>query len=716
MRFPERTKLPQALLALTTALTLTLTLLAAPAPLAADGLTPEDVARTAAVREAAVSPDGRWIAYTVSRPRDPKKDEDGSAWSELYVVGTDGTPRPYVTGDVNVGRIDWTPDGSGISFLAKREGDEERSLYVIPVLGGEAKRVLAHNTAISSYDWNPDGRRVAFVATPDPPKKVEEREKKGFDAEVFEEELRNAQVWIAPTKPPDAHENGDAAEPRALELEGSAASALWSPSGERLAVVIAPTSLVDDALMKQRVEVVDPERGEVVGRVDHQGKLGDVAWSPDSRHLALTAGEDLHDPRAAQLMVVPAEGGIPKKLFPGAGFDVESFAWKDTETLVFVAHEGVESRIQSVGLDGGAPVTHVEAGNPSWERLDLGGSMAALVADSPSYPPELFRWALNGEAGTAMAAKPQRLTDLNPWLADVELAPQEAVRWKARDGLELEGLLIHPLDEKPGQRYPLLVVVHGGPEAHYSNGWLTRYSSPGQMGAAEGYAVFYPNYRGSTGRGLDFAKSSQGDPAGKEFDDVVDGVDHLIATGLVDGDKVGVTGGSYGGYATAWMSTYYTKRFAAGVMFVGISEKIAKWGASDIPNELNWVHDRHWPWEDWDLMWQRSPVRYVEQARTPLLILHGKNDTRVHPSQSLILFRYLKTLGQVPVRLIWYPDEGHGNRKAIHQLDYSLRMLRWFGHYLKGPGGDKPPAQIDFGFPEEEEETPEVSPVTEPGL
>jgi dipeptidyl aminopeptidase/acylaminoacyl peptidase len=235
---------------------------------------------------------------------------------------------------------------------------------------------------------------------------------------------------------------------------------------------------------------------------------------------------------------------------------------------------------------------------------------------------------------------------------------------------------------------------------------MTSYSNPGQVGAARGFAVFYPNYRGSTGRGVEFGKTSQGDLAGKEFDDLVDAADHFVAAGLADTERIGVTGGSYGGYATAWLSTRHSERFAAGVMFVGISNLLSKVGTSDIPQELYLVHMNRWPWDDWDLMLERSPIRWVEQARTPLLILHGQDDPRVHPAQSLQLYRYLKILGNVPVRLVLYPGEGHGNRAAAARLDYSLRMMQWFEHYLQGPRAgsrtaEPPPADLDYAIPEE---------------
>ena len=185
--------------------------------------------------------------------------------------------------------------------------------------------------------------------------------------------------------------------------------------------------------------------------------------------------------------------------------------------------------------------------------------MMALIGHSRAHPAEVF-FLQEGQ-------EPRRLTRSNPWLDEVGLGDQERLEYQARDGLAIEGILIKPLGYEPGQRYPLIVIVHGGPEAHYSNGWLTSYSMLGQLAAARGFAVFYPNYRASTGRGIDFSKMNHQDTAGGEFDDLVDGVKYLIEEGLVDPDRVGVTGGSYGGYATAWLSTYYSEHFAAGVMW-----------------------------------------------------------------------------------------------------------------------------------------------------
>jgi dipeptidyl aminopeptidase/acylaminoacyl peptidase len=169
-----------------------------------------------------------------------------------------------------------------------------------------------------------------------------------------------------------------------------------------------------------------------------------------------------------------------------------------------------------------------------------------------------------------------------------------------------------------------------------------------------------------------------------------------VEQGLVDPDKVGITGGSYGGFATAWSATALTEHYAAGVMFVGVSNQLSKFGTTDIPNEMFLVHARAWPWDDWQFYLERSPVYHAEKSKTPLLIMHGDSDPRVHPAQSLEMYRYLKTVGQAPVRLVLYPGEQHGNRKAGARYDYSRRLLRWMDHYLKGPGGEPPPYALDY--------------------
>jgi dipeptidyl aminopeptidase/acylaminoacyl peptidase len=394
-------------------------------------------------------------------------------------------------------------------------------------------------------------------------------------------------------------------------------------------------------------------------------------------------------------MVVSADGGQLTDIKPDFEGHIVTAEWKDDATLVYLADVGEHSVVGEIGADGGGDRVLVEGGPDILRSLSQASTgMLAFRGESATHPGEVFVLAGGGD-------QPRRMTDSNPWLASKRLAAQEVVRWEARDGLVIEGVLIRPLDEADGRSYPLIVQVHGGPESHYRNGWNTGYSSPGQVAAGRGIAVLYPNYRASTGRGVEFSMLDHGDMGGKEFDDIVDGVDHLIEIGLVDGDRVGAMGGSYGGYATAWLSTYYSDRFAAGVMFVGISNQISKVGTSDIPDEMFLVHNRLRPWDDWELFLERSPIYYADQSRTPLLILAGEEDKRVNPGQSMELYRHLKLRGEAPVRLIFYPGEGHGNRNAAARLDYSLRSMRWMEHYLMGPGGEMPIPTLDYEDDEE---------------
>ena len=656
-------------------------------------ITLEDALALRSVSAAVLSPDGATIAYVRTVPRKAFADKDGLPWAELHVCDQSGASRPYVTGEVNVSNVAWTPDGQSISYLAKRTGDEERCLYAIPLGGGESRRLVKHATGIAEYSWSPDGKAVAFVATEEEPKRTKELADKGFKAEIYEERPRFAKLFLA--RPFDE----PAVEPRAFDLPGQASDVAFAPDGKRIALALAPTPLVDDQQMARRVHVVDAESGAILARVENPGKLGDLRWSPDGELLAMISGADESDPSTARLLVAPATGGKPRELAPGAEWDAVAFGWQDARTLLFLADHGLSTGLHEIAADGSGFKTILAPGSYALGGFNLSrdGQRAALIGSSARFPSEAFAMS-HGDAA------PRRLTDSNPVLAEIRLAEQEAVDFRARDGLALQGVLIRPLDARPGERVPLILVAHGGPESHYRDAWLTGYSTPGQVAAARGYAVFYPNYRGSTGRGVAFAKSSQGDPAGKEFEDLVDAVDHLVALGLVDPAKVGVTGGSYGGYATAWCSTKLSERFAAGVMMVGITDLVSKAGTTDIPNEMHDVHWRKHAVEDWDLFLERSPVRWVEGAHTPLLIVHGKNDTRVHPAQSLELYRQLKLHGQAPVRLVNYPGEGHGNRNDPARYDYALRMLQWFDHYLRGPGGEPPPPDLEYPLEEKKEE------------
>lgn len=666
-----------------TAMVFVVAALLAAGPVAGAGMSLDQIARLQEVTEVAVHPHGDRVAYVRSVPRKIPDQEDGPAWAELHVADAGGESRGFVTGEVNVAQARWTPDGRSITFLAKRGDDATQRLYAIPADGGEARVLAALETDIDGYSLSPDGTRAALLAFEPVDEALEKERKQGFDQVIYEEDWQPRRIWIADL-------GGNDTEPRMLAPEGSVQEVHWSPAGDRLAVKVAPRELVDDTLIFARIRMLDLE-GNELGRVDNPGKLGAMAWSPDGAHLAFIGTNLQNDPREGRLMVTGASGGEFADLLPGLAGHVWHLDWDGEGRIVHVTYQGTETHVGRIAPDGTGREVVIDD-DRVWYGIDAAGDVLALVGSAASHPREAFRVPQAG-------AEPRRLTDSNPWLEDVELARQEVITYQARDGLEIQGILFYPLDYTEGQRYPLILAVHGGPESHYSNGWLTTYHLPAQHAAAEGYFMFYPNYRGSTGRGVEFTLTSQGRPAQEEFDDLVDGVDHLIAEGLVDADRVGITGGSYGGYASAWGATYYSEHFAAAVMNVGLSETIAMFGTSDIPWEFYHVHYRKWPWEDWDGFREASPVFHVRNAQTPILILHGDADPRVDPTQSKILYRYLVMQEDPPpVRLVLYPGEGHGNRRAASRFDYSLRLMRWMNHYLKGEGGDPPEHRLDYGL------------------
>lgn len=629
-------------------------------------VSPEHVAALQMVNNSVMSSDGRYVAFTKVVPMDPLKDNVPSQ-VHLYILDrATGIAKPYFTAS-SVSQVKFIPGTNKLSFLTRGHGDKANALYEISPDGGAAQQLFAYSSSIINYDWAPDGKRLVFTYSV-PAEKP--KTPLNYQPKFYEEDFDTRVAAIVSLDNPSSVRN--------ISVKGSVYALSWSPNGKKIAITVAPTSSVDDSYMEQKIKVADANTGHIIAEVNNIGKFNHLVWSPDSRQLAYLGAYDLNDPTDGTLFVVSAEGGTPRRIDEKYKGKYEQIAWVNQDRIHYLASEGaatVLGEIYAHGWNNGRVLHRAEEAMITTFSVNKSGSIS-YTANTPTHPTELF--VLEGR-------KSKRITHSNPQLEGLKMGKQEVIRYMARDGAyEIEGMLIYPIDYMPGRRYPLIVVVHGGPESHYSNGWLTNYSSPGQMGAAEGYMVFYPNYRGSTGRGQEFTYSSQNDPAGKEFDDVVDGVDYLIDKGLVDGNRVGVTGGSYGGYATAWMSTYYSDRFAAGVMFVGISNTLSKFGTSDIPMEMYHVHERQHIWENWERQLKRSPIYYVDRAQTPLLIMHGAEDPRVHPTQSMELYRHMKVRKpEVPVRLIFYPGEGHGNARSGSRYDYNLRMMQWFDIYLK---------------------------------
>ena len=651
---------------------------------AQSAITVEDIPKIKSVIQTSVSPDGDNVAFTRSLPRTLYVDENGSNYSELYVVDDKGVERPFITGSVNIKSIEWSNDSKTIYFLAKLKDDKFTSLYQIPVDGGQAQPVLAlKDTSISSYKLSPDNKQVAILAMPAADKSEKELKKLGFKAEVYEMGLKNKQLFIV-----DLAKADKPLTPTALNVDNYVSDVNWAANGEKLLVKTQPTALIDDKYTKSMWHLFDIASNKVTLSFKTEGKLGDAELSHDGKYIAILGAEDKHDPATGRLFIADTKTAEITEWLPDFMGHVVDFEWSHKRnTLNFIANVGTQSFVASIKAGSNKYKKLVKEGEFIASQLSVSDSdkTLALRGNTAKHPNEVFIVRSN---------KATRLTDSNSWLNDKRFAKQETITLKARDGVELDGVLVYPLNYEKGTRYPLIMSVHGGPESHDKDGWVTNYSRPGQMGAARGYAVFYPNYRGSTGKGVDYSKLGQNDYAGKEFDDLVDFKNHLVDMGLVDTKRVGITGGSYGGYASAWGATKLTEHFAASVMFVGVTNQLSKFGTTDISNEMNLVHARSYPWDKWQWYLERSPIYWAGQSETPLLIMHGKDDPRVHPAQSMELYRYMKVQGK-DVRLVYYPGEGHGNRKVAAQYDYSLRLMRWMDNYLMEGKKEMPAFEID---------------------
>ena len=658
-----------------------------PAVVAKEPFTAKDLLGIQRCTGVDIAPDGQWIAYVVNVPR-AAADKAGRDYQEIYLVETrTGRSKPLITGKVNAHSVRFSPDGKKLAFITKR-GDEkaEDQVWMIRLDGGEAVPITQSPTGVKNFNWHPAGDKIAYIAEEPESEKEKRLKDKGYDFVFYEENLKPRNLYIVAISGKKQAEQ--------LTRDYSAWSFVFSPDGNSMAVAMSPNNLVDEEYTSQKVYRIDLQTGERTQITANPGKLGPFSFSPDGTRLVYTAALDQGDHEVSQVYVIDLAGKNQVNLtMPRFKGHVDWALFKDNHTIVYHADEGVWSSLNTVPVKGGQHqvILHSKEVGIVFEtaRFTKDFKHGALIGTTPQVPADIFYW---------QPAQPvKRLTHLNDWLNDRSLGKQEAIRYPARDELEIEGILILPVDYRSGQRYPLAVMVHGGPESHYSQGWISRYGTPGQVLANKGYAVFFPNYRASTGYGVDFGRQGFGDPAGKEFDDIADGIDFLVKTGLADGERVGLGGGSYGGYAAAWFATYYTRYVRAVCMFVGISDLISKRNTTDIPYEELYVHSGQKLEEMWEISLKRSPIYWAQQSKTATLILGGKDDPRVHPGQSLELYRIMKMNRHPAVRLVQYPGEKHGNSKQPGMIDVLYRTLDWFDWYVRDKkplDGPMPPLDL----------------------
>ncbi len=638
-------------------------------------LTPEEVVNLRMVTTVSIQPQGNFIAYTLSVPRSPDE-KPGSNYSELWLVPTGGgASRVYIRKPHSVSSVQWMPDGRTITFLSKRTGfDKHRQVYAIPLDGGEAAQLSHAPRDISRYALSPDGTLLAYIMRDATPDSVKAARKQGFDQSVEDTWSTINRIYVENLRTGESYLVTRGKE-HVWEFR-------WTPGGKNLIYRASLRPFTDDSYMLTDNYIVSVPGGDGKKLLDTEGKITLAKASPDGKYYAWLGAVSFNDPFPGSLFLLKKGSNQPVNLLENYNGTGEAFWWQDNRTILLETLEDVQKVLYEVRISDGRMKKLSPRNAPIFSRLSFTKDMKrfAAIGNTATHPDEVF-------FGKTGRNRWLRLTHSNPVLEKMTFGEQEVIHWTGPDGWEISGILVKPVGYREGQSYPLQVQVHGGPEGARLNGWNTYYSRWVQMLAQHGIMVLLPNYRGSIGKGVAFAKGDHNDLMGKEFEDILAGIDYLVDRGMVDPERVGIGGGSYGGYASAWAATRYSERFAAAVVFVGISNQISKAGMSDIPMENAVVHWNQWLYDDFDFTWERSPLKYIKHARTPTLILHGKEDKRVPLNQAYELYRGLKFV-KTPTQLVVYPREGHGNRERAHRLDVCRRGLEWYLRYLLDTKGN----------------------------
>ncbi len=632
-------------------------------------LTPEMVVSLKTVSSVTIDPAGKNIAYILTTPRGADEDA-GGRYSELLVVpAAGGVPRQFTYKPNAAGSPQWSPDGKWIYFASRRkEVDENSEVYRIPVDGGEAELVTKSSNGVRQYKLSPDGKWIAYTMTDAMTAAEKNEAKKGNDVQTVDKNFKQHRLYVQAI---------GSSESKSISGEMSVWEFEWSPDGNQIIFQASATPRTDDSFMFKKI-YMGWANSHMPPKVltETKGKLGNMAWSPDGKQIAFLGGVDESDPTNGSIFVVPATGGAAKNLSQNYEGTVTWVGWLDAATLIFSATERSHTALNTMPAAGGAFKRIIDAGyNLSNISITANGKTLAMAANTYKHHNEVFVYPL-------LTRKMMRLTNSNPELDNLRFFGTKEISWKAKDGLEITGLLMLPLDYQPGTKYPCIVQVHGGPESAYVEGWTTSYVTWSELLAARGYVVFSPNYRGSTGRGVAYSKADHQDLGGKEFDDVLDGIDFLVQQGYVDPERVGIGGFSYGGYFSAWAATRHTERFKAASMGAGIANWISFTGTSDIPYENSMVHWNLEVFKNMEKAWSRSPLAHVEKSQTALLISHGDKDDRVPIGQGWEIYTAMKLLGKT-VEFDIYPREAHGWAERNHQLYSIKRNLEWFEKYVK---------------------------------
>lgn len=625
-------------------------------------ITSEHILSLRTLTDITISPNGQQAAFVLWEYVGDEQKQRARIW----VVDTSGgEPRPLTRGSFQDTCPRWSPDSQQLAFISanKANGSKGKAqLHVIRVHSDEARQICTLPNGVSNLAWSPDGSRIAFTSL--------EGKEVGTDPLVIAPD-RHKRLW---TIRPD-NDIPEPVTPNGYTIWEHA----WSPDSRQLAVYFT-TGPDETDWYRGQIGIVSANGGAIRQVTQLTRQASSLTWSSDGSRLAYISGEwSDRGLVGGDIFVLSLAEGTLRNITPGIDFSPSWISWfPDGRRFLYAGWSGVTNQAGILDAATGTPTVLLNdfiMGDPPQPCLSATADMQRFVTTHSTQQHPLDAWF--GERTDAGDVKLRRLSRLNPIAEEtIAIAPSQRINYPGADGWRIDALFTPPLTHKgDGSPPPLVVLVHGGPSA----AWIDSFNISVQLLAAAGYAVLQSNFRGSMGRGVAFANAVIGDMGGKEFQDIMHGVDYLIEHAMVDGNRLGITGGSYGGFMTAWAVTH-TTRFKAALMAAGVSDYHSFHAQSNIPDwDMRFIGAS--PLEQPEWYRQRSAITFASRVTTPTLIVHGQEDQAVPVNQAYALYRALRERS-VPTELVIYPREGHGIRERDHRRDYYERLLRWFEKYV----------------------------------
>jgi dipeptidyl aminopeptidase/acylaminoacyl peptidase len=626
-----------------------------------------------------LSPDGRFVAYTMRATNWDENAYETEIWlADTMSVAT----RQLTNGKKSSQSPAWSPDGSRLAFISDRT--DKRQIYLINPAGGEADALTTLEDGVSSFAWAPDGARIAYTATEPKSAAVKDRDKKYGEFQIVEQDYRMAHLFVL-----DVATRATRALTSGAFTVGAFA---WSPDGTRIAfdrqLNTSPASSGSSD-----ISIVTVADASVRSLVTQNGPDSHPVWSPDGSRIAFETSMASPDYYYANRVIaaVPAAGGAPAVLTAAFDEDPSIVAW-NSSGLFFSASQRTYSSLFRLDVASGSTMRLAPNGASVTSNFSFssdGSKVAFLSADATSIA-EVYVTALS--AATMVA--PKKLTEANAQTRSWTMGTLDVVSWKSQDGATIEGILHKPANFDASRKYPLLVVIHGGPTGVSRAVPFTSTTYPIDVWVPRGVLVLEPNYRGSAGYGEKFRALNVRNLGVGDAWDVLSGVDSLITKGMVDPERVGAMGWSQGGYISAFLTTHDAARFKAISVGAGISDWMTYYVNTDI-HPFTRQYLKATPWEDPEIYAKTSPITYIKQAKTPTLIQHGATDQRVPLPNAYELYQGLLD-NRVPAKLIVYQGFdgiGHGPSKPKSHRATMDHNLEWFDQYMFPPAPKPPTAE-----------------------